>query len=94
MSDARLVFIDILDADGTVVPTNSSPVTLTVSGPGSLVGPTAVTMKGGQLATWVRAGRTEGIVTLTASAPGLASGSVDLTAETVPDLPPAPADRQ
>ena len=52
--DARLVFIDVVDANGTVVPTDSRQVTLSVSGPASIVGPTTVAMKGGQLATWVR----------------------------------------
>jgi hypothetical protein len=93
LSDARLVFIDVVDANGTVVPTDASPITLSVTGPGSLVGPAAVTMKGGQLATWVRAGRTAGTITLSASASSLEAASVDLTALAVPDLPPAPPDR-
>jgi hypothetical protein len=93
MSDARLVFIDIVDANGTVTPADSSQVNLNVSGPGSIVGPTAVTMKGGQLAVWVRGGRTAGTITLTASAPGLTSASLNLTSQAVSDLPPKPADR-
>ncbi len=93
MSDARLVFINVVDANGTVVPTDSSQVNLSVSGPGSIVGPAVVTMKGGQLAAWVRAGRTAGTITLTASAPGLASASLTLTSQAVPGLPPAPPDR-
>jgi hypothetical protein len=93
LSDARLVFIDILDANGTVVPTDGSQVTLSVTGPGSIVGPSVVSMKGGQLATWLRAGRTAGIVTLTASAPGLASASAELTSSPVANLPPVPSDR-
>jgi hypothetical protein len=50
-------------------------------------------MKGGQLAVWVRAGRTAGTITLTAGAPGLAPFSLDLTAIAVSGLPPAPVDR-
>lgn len=92
-SDARLVFIDVLDANGTVVPADASTVTLTVSGPGTLVGPASLDMKGGQLATWVRGTRTSGRISVSASAPGLVSGSVDLTSEAVSGLPPAPADR-
>ncbi len=93
LSDARLVFIDIVDAQGTVVPTDSRQVNLSLSGPGSLVGPPAVTMQGGQLATWVRAGRTAGTITLSASADGLTAASLVLTSQAVPNLPPAPADR-
>ena len=70
LADARLVFIDVVDANGTVVVNDNHMVTLSVSGPGSLIGPTTVTMRGGQLATWVRPGRTAGTITLSASAAG------------------------
>jgi Glycosyl hydrolases family 2, TIM barrel domain/Glycosyl hydrolases family 2/Glycoside hydrolase family 2 C-terminal domain 5/Glycosyl hydrolases family 2, sugar binding domain len=93
LSDTRLVFIDVVDDSGTVVPTDGSSVTLSVSGPATIVGPAQVTMKGGQLATWVRAGRTAGTITLSANAAGLTAGSVTLTSEAVDGLPPAPADR-
>jgi hypothetical protein len=92
-SDARLVFIDVVDANGTVVTTDSSVVTLSITGPGSIVGPVLVTMKGGQLATWVRSGRTAGTIILTASAPALEPASLTLTSQPVPGLPPLPADR-
>jgi hypothetical protein len=94
LSDARLVFIDVVDADGTVVPTDKSLVQLSISGPGSIVGPDALLLKGGQLAVWVRAGRTAGTITLTASAPGLAPFRLVLTSVAVPGLPPSPADRK
>jgi beta-galactosidase len=94
LNDARLVFIDIVDSNGTIVPTDGSVVTLTISGSGSIVGPEVLTMKGGQLATWVRAGRKPGAITLTASAPGLKPFSLTLTSLAVPGLPPAPADRK
>jgi hypothetical protein len=93
LGDARLVFIDIIDANNTVVPSDNRQVTLSVSGPATIIGPTTVTMKGGQLATWVRPGRVAGSITLTASASGLTSATATLTSQAVPDLPPAPADR-
>jgi hypothetical protein len=92
-SDARLVFISVVDGNGSVVPTDSSAITLSISGPGSLVGPTVVSMKGGELATWVRSTRAVGTITLTASAPGLTSASLTLMSTAVPGLPPVPADR-
>jgi hypothetical protein len=92
-SDARLVFINVVDGNGTVVPTDSSLVTLSISGPGSIVGPTSVTMKGGQLATWVRSSRSAGSITLSASAPGLTPASLTLTSLAVPGLPPVPPGR-
>jgi hypothetical protein len=92
-SDARLVFIDIVDAEGTVAWSDASAVTLTVSGPGTIVGPAVLTMKGGQLAVWVRAGRTAGTIILTARALDLRPASISLTSREVADLPPAPPDR-
>ena len=93
LGDARLVFVDVVDANGTVVPTDNRQVTLTVTGPAKLVGPSTITMKGGQLATWVRPGRVAGSIVLTAAATGLTPGTATLTSQAVADLPPAPSDR-
>ena len=93
LSDARLVFVDVIDANGTVVPTDNRQVTLSLTGPGTIVGPTTITMKGGQLAAWVRPGRTAGTITLTAAATGLTSATAMLTSQAVAGLPPAPAGR-
>ena len=92
-SDALLVFVDVVDANGTVVPTDTSNLTLGLSGAGSIVGPTSIVMKGGQLAVWVRSTRTPGTITLTASSMGLAQASVDLTSQAVPGLLPLPIGR-
>jgi Glycoside hydrolase family 2 C-terminal domain 5 len=92
-SDARLVFVDVVDDSGSVVPTDASVITMSVSGAGSLVGPTTITMKGGQLAAWVRSTRTAGTITLTATGTGLTEASVDLTSEPVSGLPPLPPGR-
>ena len=48
-SYARLVFVDVVEANGTVVPTDTSSIALEVSGAGSIVGPTSIVMKGGHL---------------------------------------------
>jgi Glycosyl hydrolases family 2, TIM barrel domain/Glycosyl hydrolases family 2/Glycoside hydrolase family 2 C-terminal domain 5/Glycosyl hydrolases family 2, sugar binding domain/Domain of unknown function (DUF4982) len=92
-SDARLIFIDIVDSEGTVVPAENGMVNLTISGPGSIVGPAEITVKGGQLAVWVRSGRTAGTITLTAEAAGLTPATLTLIGAPVSDLPPAPAGR-
>jgi hypothetical protein len=92
-SDARLVFIDIVDSEGTVVWSENRDVTVGISGPGTIVGPAALTMKGGQLAVWVRAERSAGTITLKAAAPGLESASIELTSREVVGLPPIPTDR-
>ena len=82
-SDARLVWIDIIDAAGTVVNGSSASVSLSVTGPGSIVGPTSVTVKGGQLATWVRSGGTAGTISITAQSSGLTTASLALTGSVV-----------
>ncbi len=93
LSDARLVFVDVVDANTTVVPTDNRQVTLTVTGPATIVGPATIAMKGGQLAFWVRPSRTAGSITVTAAATGLTSGTATLTSQAVAGLPPAPAGR-
>ena len=68
-SDARLVWIDIADADGTVVTDAYTDVDLSITGPGLIVGPKTVQTRGGQLAVWVKSKRGEGEITLTAPEP-------------------------
>ena len=92
-SDARLVFVDVVDSNGTVVPMDTSTAFLGLSGAGSIVGPTSIVMKGGKLAVRVRRTRIPGTITLTASGMGLAQTSVDLTSHAVPGLPPLPVGR-
>ena len=72
------MWIDIVDANGTVVYGSTAQVTLGVTAPGSIVGPATVTMKAGQLATWVRSGSVAGPMTLTASSTGLTAGTLTL----------------
>lgn len=68
-SDARLVWIDIADADGTGVTDAYTDVDLSITGPGLIVGPKTVQTRGGQLAVWVKSKRGEGEITLTAPEP-------------------------
>ena len=86
--DARLVFIDVVDANGQVVLPATNVVNLAVTGPGAIVGPAAVTVKAGQLATWVQAGRALGTITLTATGSGLSPASVSFTTGAVPGVDP------
>ena len=89
-SDARLVWIDVLDANGTVVNTASADVSFTVEGPGIVIGEKTVTTKGGQLAVWVRSKRGEGDITLTATSDGLKGTTVTLPTVYVDGLPVVP----
>lgn len=89
-SDARLVWIDIADADGTVVTDAYTDVDLSITGPGLIVGPKTVQTRGGQLAVWVKSKRGEGEITLTAQAEGLAPASVTFATEAVQGLTEVP----
>ena len=89
-SDARLVWIDIADADGTVVTDAYTDVDLSITSPGLIVGPKTVQTRGGQLAVWVKSKRGEGEITLTAQAEGLAPASVTFATEAVQGLPEVP----
>ena len=88
-SSAKLVWVDITDENGTVVPSAYTDVKLEVEGPGLVVGPKTITTKGGQLAVWVRSKRGEGNITLKASADGLKTAEVTIPTSKVEGLPAA-----
>jgi hypothetical protein len=79
-SDARLVWIDVIDAEGTVVYGSSAQVSLSSTG-GSIDGPATVTLKAGQLATWVRSGTAPGTMVITAQSSGLTPATLTLNAD-------------
>ena len=84
--DARLVWVSVMDANGQVVPNATNTVNLSITGHGTILGPTSIVVKGGELATWMQAGRVAGTMTLTARGTGLTSASLTLTNQTVPYL--------
>lgn len=77
-SDARLLWIDIVDAKGTVVPNSTASVALSANNGAKVIGPATVTMKGGQLAVWVRSSTTPGPITVTATSNNLTAASYTL----------------
>ncbi len=89
-SSAKLVWIDIVDENGTVVTDAYMDVDLEVEGPGLIVGDKTITTKGGQLAVWVKSKRGEGDITLTASSENLLSASVTIPTTNVEGLPEVP----
>jgi fibronectin type 3 domain-containing protein len=88
--DARLVWVSVVDANGQLVPGAANTINLSTSGQGGILGPTSIQMKGGELATWMQAGRIAGTVTLTASGTGLTPASLTLTNQAVPNIDPLP----
>lgn len=89
-SSAKLVWIDITDATGTIVDDAYTDVNLEVEGPGLVVGPKTITTRGGQLAVWVRSKRGEGDITLKATGENLKSTAITIPASKVEGLPNVP----
>ncbi|HJA63200.1 MAG TPA: discoidin domain-containing protein, partial [Candidatus Intestinimonas stercoravium] len=89
-STAKLVWVDVRDADGTIVNTASDEITFTTQGPGFVIGEKTVAVRGGQWAVWVRSTRGEGDITLTATGDGLEGCTITIPTETVGGLPEAP----
>ena len=99
-STAKLVWVDVKDANGTVVNTADNAVTFSVDGPGLVIGDKAevdegqetktVTMLGGQMGIWVRSKRGSGDITLTATSNGLTTATLTIPTETVEGLPEVP----
>ncbi|MBN1131176.1 MAG: DUF4982 domain-containing protein [Chitinispirillaceae bacterium] len=77
-SDARLLWIDIVDANGTVVPNSTASVSVNANNGAKVIGPATVAMKGGQLAVWVRSTTAPGPVTVTATSGSLTPGTYAL----------------
>ena len=69
--DMAAVRVRILDEYGNLAPYAQFPVTLSITGEGSIVGPAAVTLEGGSTGTYIRTTGKEGTATLTLSAAGI-----------------------
>lgn len=89
-SSAKLVWIDITDADGTIARDAYTDVNLEVEGPGLVVGPKTITTRGGQFAVWVRSKRGEGDIKLKATGENLKSTTVTIPTSNVAGLPNVP----
>jgi beta-galactosidase len=82
--DFAIVQASVVDQNGTIVPTNSTSITFTVTGAGMLIGDSSiganpVTAGAGIAAALVRTTGNAGQITVTASASGLQSGSASVT---------------
>ena len=77
-ADMTRVALRICDDFGNVLPYAMQPVALRLVGPGVLVGENPFPMPGGRGAVYVRATRTPGTITLTATTPRLAEQGVTI----------------
>jgi beta-galactosidase len=89
-ADMTRVVVKALDGNNQVVPTNSAGVTFSLTGPGAVVGESPLALEAGTGAVYLKSalGQT-GTLTLTVSAQGLSSASVNVntTAFTDPIVP-------
>jgi len=77
-ADTTRVALRICDAFGNVLPFAMQPVSLTIEGPGTLVGENPFPMPGGRGAVYVRATRTPGTIKVTATTARLVAQSVTI----------------
>lgn len=89
-SSAKLVWVDVRDAHGTVDVTSSAPVTFAVEGPGLVIGEKTLPVRGGRWAVWVRSRRGSGPVVLRAESDGLLAAELTLETQAAVGLPPCP----
>jgi len=80
-ADMTRVWFKITDAYGNRLPYAITPITLTHTGPGELIGDNPFPLVGGQAAVYVKAGHESGTVTVTASAARLETVAVTIEIE-------------
>lgn len=78
-SDAMFFRAFVIDANGTVVPENAPVVKFTVTGAGRAVSRPDATPEAGIASALVTSGEAPGVITVTASAPGLAPATLEYT---------------
>jgi beta-galactosidase len=91
-SDIMPVYVYVKDANGTVMPTDSSLITFTVSGQGKIigdgdtrVGANPVRVKAGIFGVLIQSTRTAGTITVTASSGSLNQGTVSFQSVALTD---------
>jgi len=83
-ADTTRVVLRVTDEFGAVRTYANDPVTLTLEGPGKLIGDNPFSLIGGTGAVWIRAGEKPGALRLTAKHPRLGSETVEFTLNAVP----------
>lgn len=79
VNDLVFVYAMIIDNNGTVVPVSGTTVNFTLEGNGELISPSSAGSEAGIATAVVRIGESAGPLTIHASAPGLAEGTVKFT---------------
>jgi beta-galactosidase len=84
-ADSTRVVVRVTDEFGAVRPFANDPVTLTLEGPGTLIGENPISLVGGTCAVWVRAGEKPGSLRLAARHPRLGSQTIEFSLVSAPD---------
>jgi beta-galactosidase len=85
--DATRVVLMVTDEYGNIRPFSTAAVSLSLTGPGELIGENPLVLVGGAAAVWVKATEGTGVVNLTAKHPSLGSHSVAIRVKpTEPEL--------
>jgi beta-galactosidase len=74
--DATRVVLMVTDEYGNLRPFTTAAVSISLSGPGELIGENPLVLTGGAAAVWVKAKESPGVVNVTATHPTLGSRSV------------------
>ena len=82
--DATRVVMMITDEYGNIRPFASAAISLSLAGPGELIGENPLVPSGGAAAVWVKATEGEGVINLTAAHPRLGKRSIAIQVRPVP----------
>jgi beta-galactosidase len=77
--DTVRVILRALDQGGNVLPFFDDPVSLSLEGPGRLIGPELSSFKGGVTGLWIEAGDVAGTITLSATCRPFGTQSITFT---------------
>lgn len=83
-ADSTRVVLRVTDEFGAVRTYANDPITLTLEGPGKLIGDSPFALVGGTGAVWIRAGEETGNLKLTAKHPRLGVQTVEFTVSAAP----------
>ncbi len=76
--DVAALFLSVKDQNGNVLSYYQEPLCITVEGPGEIIGPQILSLKGGMGGTYVKTTGKEGLIKVVISAAGIESRSVIL----------------
>ena len=77
-SDLVFVYADVVDANGTIIPDSSAPVTYVVSGEGRLVGPKSPLAEAGIATALVKSSLRAGRVLVRVTSQGLKGAELEI----------------